>query len=76
MIESNGPGIINTGWEIKDKITKNYGIDDLWTLLNILQKPAEQNEAEQDKDIWELDYWLKWKWNCPRHCKLKGILLK
>lgn len=22
-------------------------------------KPAEQNEAEQDKDIWELDYWLK-----------------
>lgn len=43
MIESNGPGIINTGWEIKDKITKNYGINDLWTLLNILQKPAEQN---------------------------------
>lgn len=42
MIESNGPGIINTGWEIKDKITKNYGIDDLWTVKHTT-KPAEQN---------------------------------
>lgn len=36
MIELNGFGIINIGWEIKDKIIKNYGIDDLWILLNIL----------------------------------------